>query len=95
VGIAYRFLDGDNGEGVPVGILKASIAIVFNTSNTPREREQKVFSDPLELLWKKCIFEFCGVKNFYRKMFGVMITSTNVQRKKWLEEVKSIIEDYF
>ncbi len=95
VGIAYRFLDGDNGEVVPVGILKASIAIVFNTSNTPRERGQKAFSDPLELLWKKCVFEFCGVKDCYRKNFGVIVTSTSEERKKWLGEVKKIIGEYF
>ena len=93
--IAYSFLDGDKGEGVPVGMLKAKIAIVFNTSNTPYKREQKVFGDPLETLWKKCIFEFCGVKDFYRKKFGVIVTSTDKERKKWLRAVKSIIEDYF
>ena len=33
-GVAYEFLDGD-GEGVPLGLLKAKTAVVFNTSNTP------------------------------------------------------------
>ncbi len=93
--MAYRFPDGDSGEGVPVGMLKASIAVVFNTSNTPPEREQEVFGDPLETLWKKCIFEFCGVKDFYRRTFGVIVTSTDKERKKWLKEVKEIIEKYF
>ncbi|MBW2109420.1 MAG: NAD(P)H-dependent oxidoreductase [Deltaproteobacteria bacterium] len=51
-GIAYRFLQGDKGEGVPVGLLRAKAALVFNTSNTPAEREKNVFGDPLELLWK-------------------------------------------
>ena len=95
VGLAYQFLDGDSKEGVPVGMLKASIAIVFNTSNTPPEREQEVFGDPLETLWKKCIFEFCGVKDFYRRTFGVIVTSTDKERKEWLKEVKEVIEEYF
>jgi NAD(P)H dehydrogenase (quinone) len=37
-GVTYRFLDGDKGEGIPDGLLKAKAALVFNTSNTPRER---------------------------------------------------------
>jgi len=35
-GVAYEFQVGDDGEGVPVGLLRARKAIVFNTSNTPR-----------------------------------------------------------
>jgi len=93
--IAYRFPDGDSGEGVPVGMLKARVAIVFNTSNTPPEREKEVFGDPLETLWKNCIFEFCGVKDFYRRTFGVIVTSTDKERKKWLGEVKAIVGEYF
>lgn len=38
-GVAYKFLEGDAGEGVPVGLLKARTAIVLNTSNTPTSRE--------------------------------------------------------
>lgn len=93
--IAYQFLDGDSGEGVPVGMLKAKTAVVFNTSNTPVEREQEVFGDPLDSLWGRCVFEFCGVKDFYRRNFGVIITSTDKERKKWLEEVRTIIKEYF
>jgi putative NADPH-quinone reductase len=54
-GVAYRFVDGDSGEGVPVGLLKAKAALVLNTSNTPDDREQSAFGDPLEVLWKRCI----------------------------------------
>lgn len=94
-GIAYEFLEGDRGEGVPVGLLKANIALVFNTSNTTEEREKQVFGDPLEALWKTCIFKFCGVKDFYRKMFCVMVTSTPEQRQLWLQEVEIIVDRYF
>jgi NAD(P)H dehydrogenase (quinone) len=94
-GVAYRFLEGDNGEGVPVGLLKARIAIVFNTSNTPMEREVSVFGDPLETLWKNCIFDLCGARNFYRETFGVMVTSSDAQRKLWLEKVRDVVNRYF
>ena len=94
-GVAYRFLDGDSGEGVPVGLLKARAALVFNTSNTPPARENKVFGDPLRLLWKNCVFDLCGVPVFYRRMFRVLVTSTPGKRRKWLEEVDSAVNRYF
>jgi len=94
-GVAYEFKEGDNGEGISSGLLKAETALVFNTSNTPREREMQVFGDPLETLWKNCIFDFCGVKNFYRRMFGVVVTSQLEERQAWLKEVGKIVNDYF
>ncbi len=94
-GVAYEFEEGDAGEGVPVGLLAGKTAMVFNTSNTPEERERVVFGDPLELLWSNCIFEFCGVSVFYRKMFGVIVTSTEKQRGQWLSETRALVKDYF
>jgi NAD(P)H dehydrogenase (quinone) len=94
-GVAYEFKAGDSGEGVPIGLLNAETALVFNTSNTPKERELLVFGDPLEILWKNCIFDFCGVKNFYRKMFGVIVTSELGERQAWLKEVEEIVNEYF
>ena len=38
-GIAHIFEEGDSGEGIPVGLLKAKTALIFNTSNTPDKRE--------------------------------------------------------
>jgi len=94
-GIAYKFLEGDQGEGVPVGLLKAEKALVFNTSNTPDKREQEVFGDPLETLWKNCIFGLCGLKEFYRKNYGVVVTSTPEEREEWLEDVKKVVDYIF
>jgi NAD(P)H dehydrogenase (quinone) len=94
-GVAYEFLEGDAGGGIPQGLLRADTAIVFNTSNTPEEREMNVFKDPLETLWKNCIFGPCGVKNFHRMMFGVIVTSTQKQRTTWLKEVEEEVDRYF
>jgi putative NADPH-quinone reductase len=94
-GVAYRFLDGDNGEGIPLGLLRAKAALVFNTSNTPAEREAMVFGDPLETLWKTCIFDLCGAKTFYRETFRVVITSSPEQRGEWLKRVQGIVARYF
>ncbi|MDD1665303.1 MAG: NAD(P)H-dependent oxidoreductase [Methanomicrobiales archaeon] len=90
-GVAYRFLEGDRGEGVPVGLLRAKAALIFNTSNTPRERELEAFGDPLGRLWKDCIFSLCGVPVIRRRMFSVVVTSTEDERRLWLEEVQRIV----
>jgi putative NADPH-quinone reductase len=90
-GVAYEFVEEDAGDGVPVGLLQAETAVVLNTSNTYPEREQRAFGDPLQLLWKNCIFDLCGVERFYRRMFCVVVTSTPEVRRLWLEEVEEIV----
>ncbi len=94
-GIAYEFQEGQSGVGEPLGLLKAEAVVVFNTSNTATEREQRVFGDPLERLWKDCIFGLCGVTRFYRRLFNVMVLSTSSQRAAWLEEVRSLVDEVF
>jgi putative NADPH-quinone reductase len=94
-GVAYKFDPGDNGEGVPRGLLAGKAALVFTTSNTLEAREKAVFGDPLELLWKKCVFELCGIQKHFRKNFGVVITSTPEQRQEWLAEAEEIALRYF
>jgi NAD(P)H dehydrogenase (quinone) len=94
-GVAYEFVEGDKGEGVPRGLLKARSAIVFNTSNTESEREKNVFGDPLEAIWKNCIFDLCGVPAFHRRMFNIVVTSTETERKQWLREVVGTVRRHF
>ncbi len=94
-GVAYEFMDGDKGEGIPVGLLKAQTAVVFNTANTPAEREDKIFGDPLQRIWKDCIFDLCGVSQFHRQMFRVIVTSSLEQRRLWLQQVKDVMNQYF
>jgi putative NADPH-quinone reductase len=94
-GVAYEFLNGDAGEGIPVGLLKAKAALVFNTSNTESGREKNVFGDPLETIWKNCIFGLCGITTFHRRTFSTIVTSTDIQRRYWLESVKKDIETFF
>lgn len=94
-GIAYEFVEGDTGEGVPKGLLKASAAIVFNTSNTEAVREKTVFGDPLEAIWKHCIFGLCGVATVHRRMFSVVVASSERQRNQWLDEARKDIDFFF
>ena len=89
-GVAYEF----TAQGVN-GLLKGRKAVVFTTSNTPREDELKLFGDPLENLWKTCVFNFCGVTDFYRRNFESIIMSTPEQRSDWLKEVRQIVRQRF
>jgi NAD(P)H dehydrogenase (quinone) len=94
-GVAYEFIEGDNGEGVPVGLLKARAVLVFNTSNTAADREREIFGDPLDTIWKNCIFGLCGVTNIQRRMFGVVVTSSSDERAGWIREVAETVGRHF
>lgn len=94
-GVAYEFLEGDSGEGIPRGLLSAKAAIVFNTSNTGIEREQQIFGDPLETIWRNCVFGLCGITVFHRRTFRIVVTSTEGERRKWLLEVRETIDRLF
>ena len=94
-GVAYAFLEGDGGEGVPVGLLRARTAVVLNTSNTPAARERDVFGDPLESIWKRCVFDLCGVKDVRRRTYGVVVTSTPELRERWLADASELLRSAF
>jgi putative NADPH-quinone reductase len=89
-GVIYHF--GPNGVESLVAGRKA---LVFTTSNTPREDELRLFGDPLENLWKTCIFGFCGVEDFLRRNFESIIMSTPEDRRRWLDEVRTIVRQRF
>ncbi|MCC8153830.1 MAG: NAD(P)H-dependent oxidoreductase [Tannerellaceae bacterium] len=94
-GIAYTFEEGDNGGGLPTGLLKARIGLIFNTSNTPEERENNVFGDPLENIWKACVFKFCDIHTTERRMFRIIADSSYEERVQWLNEAATITNRYF
>lgn len=75
--------------------LKGRKAVVFTTSNTPRDVELAVYGDPLENLWKACIFGMVGVDDFLRRNFESIIMSTPEQRAGWLDEVRTIVRQRF
>lgn len=93
--VAYTFPEGNNGGGLPIGLLKAKAGLVFNTSNTPEKREIDVFGDPLNRLWKDCIFDFCGISVFDRIMFRVVADSNQTEREEWLNQTKNMVKHYF
>ncbi|HMN58685.1 MAG: NAD(P)H-dependent oxidoreductase [Burkholderiales bacterium] len=91
LGTAYGYPEGVGFEGVPQGLLRARHALVFNTSNTPPAREQAVFGDPLDGLWRTAVFGLCGVGSVHRRMVGPMAGSSDAQRAAWLDEVDALV----
>jgi putative NADPH-quinone reductase len=90
-GVAYGFAEGDGGEGVPMGLLKAPLALVLNTADTPYARERAVFGDPLERIWGSCIFPFCGVPRVLRHTYAVVVNSSEVERAAWLDHARQLV----
>lgn len=83
---AYAFPKGaDDGER-PIGLLGGKRALVVNTSNTSQEREDAVFGDPLERIWRDCILSYCGFERIERQVFRIIATSTHEQRTMWIEQ---------
>jgi NAD(P)H dehydrogenase (quinone) len=89
-GVAYGNEDSA-GENAEHGLLATGFAVILNTSETPRETEIDILGDPLETLWRNCIFRFCGVKNVHRRMFSVVMTSTREERGAWIREARSLV----
>ncbi|MGN6525721.1 MAG: NAD(P)H-dependent oxidoreductase [Burkholderiaceae bacterium] len=91
LGTAYGYPPGVPPEGVPTGLLRAREALVFNTSNTPAAREAEAFGDPLDALWRRCVFALCGVERVTRRMAGPMSGSSAEARAAWLSEARALV----
>lgn len=94
-GEAYRFGTNEQGEGIVIGQLKARAALVITTSNTPREAELARYGDPLDTLWKRCVWGFCGVPRVERRNFESLILSTPALRAQWLAEAQKLALSLF
>lgn len=93
--VTYRFAPSDDGSGVPEGLLRGQTALVLNTADTPPEREQTVFGDPLDGIWRDCVFAFSGVRDVHRRTFRPVAGSTPVQRRQWLAEAGDLASSLF
>ncbi len=91
---AYTYPDGTGFGAASVGLLRAKCAFVFNTTNTEAQREMEVFGDPLQRLWRDCVFGFCGIGNVVRRMYGPIAGSTPEERARWLAEIAALVEEH-
>jgi NAD(P)H dehydrogenase (quinone) len=89
-GVAYQF-----GPSGVEPLLSGRRAVVFTTSNTPREDELRLFGDPLQNLWQACVLNFCGIADFERRNFESIVLSTPQQRRTWLDEVRAVVRRQF
>ncbi|MEM7111920.1 MAG: NAD(P)H-dependent oxidoreductase [Chloroflexota bacterium] len=90
-GVAYRLASA---QSLPEGLLVLERALIFNTSDTPAEREA-VLGDPLNLIWRNCVLPFCGSPTIERHMFGPMASSTDDARRNWLNQVEDAVTRTF
>ncbi|WP_030374807.1 NAD(P)H-dependent oxidoreductase [Streptomyces rimosus] len=86
-GVAYKLGTAD---GEPVGLLSAGRALVLNTSDTPAEREEREFGDPLQRIWAACVLPYVGVTDVRRHVFRTVSDSTEGEREAWLEEARGL-----
>jgi putative NADPH-quinone reductase len=94
-GVAYQFVSDGQGGAKPVGLLRLKTALVFNTANTPQQKEEELYGDPLETLWCKVVFGICGVPQVARRSYSPVILSTPEQRGGWLQDVRALVRRCF
>lgn len=92
---AYDFTENESGGGLPIEKLKGKYGVVYNTSNTEADRENNYFGDPLENIWKQCVFGFCGIDKYHRRMFRSIEGSSDKTRTEWLAQVNNEVKEIF
>ncbi|MFD7260396.1 NAD(P)H-dependent oxidoreductase [Streptomyces sp. NPDC059874] len=85
-GVAYKL---GTAEGEPAGLLKAGRALVLNTSDTPADREQDEFGDPLQRIWSACVLPYVGVGDVRRVVFRTVTDSAEEERATWLDHART------
>ncbi|MEU9039409.1 NAD(P)H-dependent oxidoreductase [Streptomyces sp. NPDC048352] len=84
-GVAYKL---DTADGEPAGLLKAGKALVLNTSDTPADREESEFGDPLHTIWSACVLPYVGATDVRRVVFRTVTDSSDEERTAWLTEAR-------
>jgi putative NADPH-quinone reductase len=94
-GVAFEFPEDEQRSGMPEGRLGNLKAIVFNTGDTPPEREERTVGDPLQQIWVRSIFGFSGLTDVTRRMFAPVTGSSKHQREQWLATAARLVRDTF
>jgi NAD(P)H dehydrogenase (quinone) len=93
--VAYRFVAKATRAKACRWVCSRRRRRLFSTPPTRRTTRAEIFGDPLETLWKNCVFDLCGVRKVHRRTFAVVVTSTPQQRAAWLAEVRETVEQFF
>ncbi|MEU9303485.1 hypothetical protein [Streptomyces sp. NPDC048269] len=84
-GVAYKL---GTAEGEPDGLLKAGRALVLNTSDTPADREENEFGDPMQRIWAACVLPYVGVCDVRRVAFRTVAGSADEEREARLDDAR-------
>ncbi|MCT9094032.1 NAD(P)H-dependent oxidoreductase [Streptomyces sp. ASQP_92] len=84
-GVAYKL---GTPEGEPEGLLRAGRALVLNTSDTPADREEAEFGDPLHSIWAACVLPYVGIADVRRVVFRTLADSSDETRASWLHQAR-------
>ncbi|WNM33620.1 NAD(P)H-dependent oxidoreductase [Streptomyces sp. Li-HN-5-11] len=84
-GVAYKL---GAPEGEPEGLLRAGRALVLNTSDTPADREEAEFGDPLHRTWSACVLSYVGAADVRRVVFRTVTDSSGETRASWLNQAR-------
>ncbi|MFJ3518790.1 NAD(P)H-dependent oxidoreductase [Streptomyces sp. NPDC090131] len=84
-GVAYKLGTAD---GEPAPLLKAGRALVLNTSDTPLDREESEFGDPLQRIWAACVLPYAGMTDVRRVVFRTVTDSSDEERTAWLHQAR-------
>lgn len=91
-GVAYRLAEA---AGPPEGLLALRRALILNTSDTPSDREESEFGDPLDDIWGRCVLPFCGTARYHRQVFRPVVGSSAAVRSDWLSKVDVLVDQAF
>ncbi|CAM1373190.1 NAD(P)H-dependent oxidoreductase [Tenacibaculum xiamenense] len=83
-GITFQPVEG---KPFPKKLLKGRTARIIITSDTPSWYDYLFLKRPAINQFKKTILEFCGISPVKVTFFSVIQSSTDEQRKKWLNKV--------
>lgn len=76
--------------GFPIPLLKHKTIHIINTTDTPAFIQWFVLrADKIQQ--KSNIWGLCGVKVLKHQRYGSMVSSTEAQRSKWLEHLKTLV----
>lgn len=89
-GVAYKLQNG--AAGMPEAALQFK-SLVVTTGDTPLDREEGVFGDPLGAIWGNCVLPYIGSTENKRLHLSPVSTSTAEQRAVWLESVRSALQE--
>ena len=91
-GVAYRLPDAG---GAPQSLLTLRRLLVVNTSDTTEEREQTLFGDPLDAIWRRCLAPYLGDPEVQRLTLRVVADADEPQRTTWLDDVTNQVHHLF